>query len=110
MPVPTDTLLTWSRIPNNRRAAVTNELIPGGLEDLRDYAAEDIKEAVKGFKSLARVADRFNVSAHSTKRIVQLTLWVKDRMRLLQPVEFEDGTTLQQFVLQIEEAQQREKI
>ena len=110
MVVAIDTILTWSRVANNRRAAVTNELIPGGLGDLRDYTIEDIKEAIKGFKSLPRAQDKFSLSAHTTKRMVQLTLWVKDRARLVQPIEFEDGTTLEQFVSKIEQAQQREKI
>jgi hypothetical protein len=110
MPIPSATILTWSRIALNRTATVTNELIPGGLTDLKDYSVEDIREAIKGFKTLPRAADRFHLSAHSSKRIVQLALWVKDRARLVQPVEFEDNTTLDEFVSAIEEAQQREKI
>jgi hypothetical protein len=104
------TILTWSRVANNRRAAVTAELMPGGLDDLKDYTVEDVKEAIKGFKNLPREADRFSISAHSTKRMVQLTLWVKDQIRLVQPAEFRNGTTQAQFVSAIEEAQQREQI
>jgi hypothetical protein len=41
---------------------------------------------------------------------VQLTLWVKDRIRLGQVVEFDDGTTQAEFVSMIDESQQSEKI
>jgi hypothetical protein len=97
-------LLTWCCIPQNRRAAVTNDLLPGGLEDLKDYSIKDIKDAIKGFKSLAEANDRFNLSAHATKGMVQLSLWVKDRMRLVQPVTFENGTTINKFTTEIEQA------
>jgi hypothetical protein len=63
---------------NNRRAAVILELMPGGLNDLDQYSQEEIREAIKGFKTLLMVADRFSLSALTTKRIVQLSLWVKD--------------------------------
>jgi hypothetical protein len=41
----------------------------------------------------------------TTKRIVQLSLWVKDRVRLNQPVEFGDATTQVMFTAEIEQAQ-----
>jgi hypothetical protein len=104
------TLLTWARIAANRRAQVINELFPGGLADLNDYTAEEVKDAVKNFRSHPTPNQRFNVSANSTKKLVQLTLWVKDRIRLGQDAEFDDGTTQAEFVSLIDEAQQRDKI
>ena len=103
-------LLTWSRIAAARRAQLTAELFPGGLAELNDYTAEDIKDAAKNFRSHPTVNQRFNVSAISAKRLVQLTLWVKDRVRLGQAVEFDDTTTQAIFVATLEESQQREKI
>jgi hypothetical protein len=41
---------------------------------------------------------------------VQLLFWVKDRVRLGQPVEFDDMTNQAQFVNEIETAEQREMI
>jgi hypothetical protein len=110
MAIDNDTLLTWSRVVANRRVQVTNELFPGGLEDLNDYTADEVKDAVKNFRSHPTANQRFSLSANSTKKLVQLTLWVKDRIRLGQPVEFNDATTQAEFVLMIDEAQQREKI
>ena len=54
---------------NARRAAVVSELMPGGFDDLDQYSQEEIREAIKGFKTLPTVADRFSLSALTTKRI-----------------------------------------
>ncbi len=110
MVIANNDLLTWTRVANNRRATVTNEIFPGGLEDLNDYSSEDIKDAVKNFRSHPTVNQRFTISAHTTKRLVQLTLWVKDKIRLGQEPTFPDGTTLAQFVAALDEAQQRDPI
>jgi hypothetical protein len=84
--------------------------MPGGLDDLNQYSQEEIREAIKGFKTLPAVADRFSLSALTTKRVVQLALWVKDRVRPGQPVSFENGTTQAIFTAKIEQAQQRQQI
>jgi hypothetical protein len=44
------------------------------------------------------------------KRLLQLTLWVKDQRRLDVVTEFRNGVTQADFVEEIEAAQQREKI
>jgi hypothetical protein len=110
MAIDNDTLLTWSRIVTNRRVQVADELFPGGLADLNDCTAEEVKDAVKNFRCHPTANQRFNASANSTKKLVQFTLWVKDRIRLGQVVEFDDGTTQAEFVSMIDESQQREKI
>jgi hypothetical protein len=110
MVVDNDDILTWARVDNARIAAVTGELFPGGLEDLNDYSSDDIKDAVKNFRNHPTANRRFNVSAHTTKRLVQLTLWVKDKIRVGHDTTFPDGTTQAQFVAELEEAQQRNKI
>jgi hypothetical protein len=104
------TLLEWSRVAQGRRAQLITELFPGGLADLNEYTTEDIKDAAKNFRNHPTPNQRFNVSAISSKRLVQLTLWVKDRIRLGQVVEFDDTTTQVIFVATIEESQQRDKI
>ena len=110
MAIAENVLLTWSRVAANRRVQVTDELFPGGLADLNDYTAEEVKDAVKNFRSHPTANQRFNLSANSTKKLVQLTLWVKDRIRLGQAVEFDDTTTQAEFASMIDESQQREKI
>ena len=110
MVIANDDLLTWARVANNRRNAVTNEIFPGGLSDLNDYSVDDIRDAIKNFRTHPTVNQRFTVSAHTTKRLVQLSLWVKDKIRVGHATTFEDGTTLAEFVIALEEAQQRDKI
>ena len=111
MTIDNDELLAWwSRIAANRRAQVAAELFPGGLEELNDHTADEVKDAVKNFRSHPTANQRFSSSANSTKKLVQLTLWVKDRIRLGQVVEFEDATAQAEFLSTIDESQQREKI
>ena len=110
MAIDNDELLAWSRIAANRRAQVTAELFPGGLEELNDHTADEVKDAVKNFRSHPAANQRFSLSANSTKKLVQLTLWVKDRILLGQAVEFEGTTTQAEFLSTIDESQQREKI
>jgi hypothetical protein len=110
MAIDNDTLLTWSRVAANRQVQVANELFPGGLEDLNGHTSDEIKDAVKNFRSHPAANQRFSLSANSTKKLVQLTLWVEGRIRLGQDVEFEDGTTQAEFASMIDESQQREKI
>ena len=87
MAIDNNELLAWARIAPNRRVQVTDELFPGGLEELNDCAAEEVKDAVKNFRSHPTANQRFSLSANSTKKLAQLTLWVKDRIRLGQDVE-----------------------
>jgi hypothetical protein len=61
MPIAVNTLLTWSCMVNNRRAAVIAEVMPGGLDDLDQYLQEEIREAIKGFKTLPMTVDRFSL-------------------------------------------------
>jgi hypothetical protein len=74
MPIPTAQLLTWSRVVANRRAAVINEFIPGGLEDLASFTYEETKEAIKSFRTYTTPAQRFSLSALSAKRIETIIL------------------------------------
>jgi hypothetical protein len=77
MPIPINTILNWSPLANNRQAAVINELIPGGLDDLALYTPKEVKEATKSFRTNTVIAQRFSLSANSTKRLMQLLYWVK---------------------------------
>ena len=106
MTITVNNLLTWCRVPNNHRAAVLAKLVPNDLKDLDSYTVKEIQTAIKGFRMLPEVVDRFNLTVSTTKRMTQLVLWVKDRVRLGQPSEFENGTTQADFFSAIEEAQQ----
>jgi hypothetical protein len=79
------------------------------MNELADFSVDEIKEATKSFSRL-RGARAFVLSPHTTKRLVQLTLWVKDKVRLDEIPEFPDTTTQVAFVSQIDEAQRRDTI
>jgi hypothetical protein len=65
MPIPTAQLLAWSRVVANRWVAVTNEFVPGGLEDLSSFTQEEVKEAVKSFRTHTTAVQRFLAYPHS---------------------------------------------
>ena len=110
MVITNNELLTWSRVPNAKRVVVTAELFPGGLSDLNDYSLDDIRDAIKSFRTHPTVNQRFNLTPYTMKRLTQLTLWVKDKVRIGHAATFPDTTTNVQFSFALEEAQQREKI
>ncbi len=77
MVVAVNVILGWCRVPANNRAAVSTALMPGGMSELADFSVDEIKEASKSFARLP--VNPFVLSPHTTKRLVQLTLWVKDQ-------------------------------
>jgi hypothetical protein len=108
MPVTVNVMLGWCRVAQVSRAALATNLMPGGLIELADFTPEEVKDAAKSFAR--QPVDAFVVSPHTMKRLVQLTLWVKDQRRLDLNAEFQNGTTQAEFVADIEAAQQRDKI
>jgi hypothetical protein len=82
--------------------------MPDGLIELADFTPEEAKDTAKSFAR--QLIAPFVVSPHTMKRLVQLTLWVKDQRRLDINAEFPNGTTQVVFVENVEAAQQRDKI
>jgi hypothetical protein len=104
MAIAVTTILTWCRLNTAaKRAAVTEALMPDDLSHLAGFSTNEIKEASKTFSRLP--ANPFLLSPHTTKRLVQLTLWVKDQARLDIVAEFPDATEQDEFMAQIETAQ-----
>ena len=68
MTIAINTILTWCRVPNIRRATVLAKLVPNDLEDLDSFTVKEIQTAIKGFRMLPEVAERFNLTASTTKR------------------------------------------
>jgi hypothetical protein len=108
MPVTMNVILGWCRVAQGSRVALSTNLMPGGLIELADFTPEEVKDAAKSFAR--QPIDPFVVSPHTMKRLVQLTLWVKDQRRLELDTEFANGTTQVYFVGNIEAAQQRDQI
>jgi hypothetical protein len=108
MVIAVNTVLGWCRAPANTRVALTTALMPGGMSELADFSIDEIKEATKSFSRMP--IGPFVLSPHTTKRLVQLTLWVKDQERLAEDPTFPNGTTQAEFVALIDDAQRRDKI
>jgi hypothetical protein len=108
MAITVNVILGWCRVAQASRAELSTNLMPGGLIELADFTPEEVKDAAKSFAR--QPIAPFVVSPHTMKRLVQLTLWVKDQRRLDINAEFPNGTTQVVFVADIEAAQQRDKI
>ena len=52
MPIATNVILTWCRVPNNNRAIVSGDLFASGLGKLTKFTSEDIQNAIKGYRTL----------------------------------------------------------
>jgi phage tail protein X len=108
MAITVNVILGWCRVAQASRAALSTNLMPDGLIDLADFTPEEVKDAAKSFAR--QPIEPFVISPHTMKRLVQLTLWVKDQRRLDINAEFPNGTPQAVFVEAIEAAQQRDKI
>ena len=91
MAITVNALLGWCRAPVPTRAEVIAAFMPGGIIELADFSVDEIKEATKSFSRLP--VGVFVLSPHTTKRLVQLTLWVKDKARLDEDPTFPNTTT-----------------
>ena len=83
-------------------------IMPNGMTDLADFTTDEVKEAAKSFTRLP--GNPFMLSPYSIKRMVQLSLWAKDQIRLDAATTFPNGTVQAGFTIQLEDAQKREKI
>jgi hypothetical protein len=108
MAITVNALLGWCRAPANTRVAVIAALMPGGIIELADFSVDEIQEATKSFSRLP--VDAFVLSPHTTKRLVQLTLWAKDKARLYEVPMFPNATTQVSFASQINETQRQDSI
>jgi hypothetical protein len=89
-------ILGGCRVAQVSRAALSANLMPGGLIELADFTPEEVNDATKSFAR--QPIDPFVISPHTMKRLVQLTLWVKDQRRLDIEAEFPNGTLQAVFV------------
>jgi hypothetical protein len=105
MPVTANVILRWCRVAQLSRAALSTNLMPGGLIELAEFTPEEVKDATKSFAR--QPVDPFVISPDRMKRLVQLTLWVKDQRRLDVAAEFPNGTTQVAFVEDIEGSTER---
>jgi phage tail protein X len=108
MAVTINVILGWCRIAAAHRAEVIAMIMPNGMTDLADFTTDEVKEAAKSFTRLPN--NPFMLSPYSIKRMVQLSLWAKDQIRLDATTTLPNGTAQAAFATQLEDAQKREKI
>ena len=101
METPTTTILTWCGIAIAAQSTrIMNELLiaPEGMRCLNDNSTKGMLATFRdcGFRDVDDGKIIFN--RVQQKRMVSLKDWVKDKVRLQEEVEFETGTTRDEFI------------
>ena len=82
---------------------------PEGLTHLDDETDEGMMLTFRDFGRRDANDGRIIFSQVQQKRLISLMDWVKDKSRLKKEVTFENGTTRNEFVTDIEQASERKK-
>ena len=112
MTIPITTILTWCGITiEAQRTGIMNKLLiaPEGMRHLND---ESTKGMIATFRDYGRrdVADgKIIFNRVQKKHMISLKDWVKKKVRLKEEVDFETGTTRDEFIKAIEEARERKE-
>ena len=91
----------------NQRAALILDLMPMRLSELQELNADDVKDVCESFAD--QVPNGFTVCKMKVTRLQSLCLWVHDMVRAGAPVEFANGKTAEELLLEIREATARAK-
>jgi hypothetical protein len=108
MAVTVNVTLGWCRVGQASRAELLTNSMPGALIELADFTPKEAKDPAKSFAR--QPIAPFVLSPHTMKRLLQLTLWVKDQRGLDVNAEFPNRTTQAVLVAGIKAGQQRDKI
>ena len=105
MVIPITTTLTWCGITiEAQRTRIMNELLIA-QEGMRHLNGGSTKGMIATFRDYGRrdVADgEIIFNRVQQKRMISLKGWVKDKLRLQEEVEFETGTSRDEFIKAIE--------
>ena len=82
---------------------------PEGLGHLNDETEEGMISTFRDFGRRDANDGKIIFSRVQQKRITYLMDWVKDKVRLDEPTDFEVGTDIAEFITQLEEASERKK-
>ena len=107
MPVSIDDLLTFLGMRvQAQRTVVENDLLPApdGLKNLLNEDSDGITETCASYYKSGDQDDRFKISRTVVKRLIALMYWCKDMHRVNEIIEFEDGTTVDEILDEINEA------
>ena len=112
MVIATDIILGWCGITTNaNKNTIVAELLspPEVLGHLNDETEEGMVATFCDFGRRDANDGKIIFSRVQQKRITSLMDWVKDRVRIDEPTDFEAGTDRAEFITQLEEASERKK-
>ena len=75
------------------RNAIIGDFLSEGLEGLKEMTDEDVRDACSSYVKRQDGAFPIILTPIQRQRMLALVLWVKDRARVNQPIQFQDGTT-----------------
>lgn len=93
-----------------QRNALIADFLSGGLEGLGHLTEEDVKEACSSYAKRSDGNFPIILTTLQKHRLKALMIWVKDRIRVQQAVEFEDGTNGEHLKKALDEAIERKEM
>ena len=111
MPVPVEEILTFIGMTvQANRIVLEQDLLPapGGLRNLINEDADGITETCASYYKAGDPTNRFKISRTVVKRLISLMYWVKDKNRINEEIEFDDGTTSDDVLQAIDDANIRQ--
>ena len=96
--------------PAAQRNAIIADFLPSGLEGLLNTSDDDVKDACTSYARREDGNFPVMLMVNQKQRLKGLMLWVKDRDRVGQPIQFEDGTTAAQLNAMLSESLDREEV
>ena len=96
--------------PVAKRDAVIADFLSAGLEGLRHMTPEDVKDACNGYARRQDGEFPIQLTVLQRQRLKGLVLWVRDRDRVQQPLEFGDGTSAADLNAELAAALERDEM
>ena len=88
----------------DQQKAIVADLMSEGLDGLKCMGEDDVRDACTSYAKRSSGASGrpfpIIVSTVQKQRLKALVMWVKDRIRIRQPVEFDDKITKDGFTLE----------
>ena len=95
--------------PAAARNAIIDDFLSEGLEGLRHMSDEDVRETCASYAKRQDGAFPIVLTPIQRQRMKALVLWVKDRDRVAQPLEFPETVTQDELRLELTQALERER-
>ena len=90
-----------------KRKALVSDLLSKGLNGLRCMGEDDVRDACASYVKRSDGAFPIILSTIQKQRLKALVMWVKDQIRIGQPVAFDSTITKQELISELDSAYQR---